>query len=59
MKSESLSKEDNGLRKWIIDYRRIMKDEVSSEEVIIKRIRYIEALCKRVIDEELDKNGKS
>jgi len=46
---------DKQMKKWIADYRRIMKDDTSSEEIIVKRIRYIEALCKRVIDGELDK----
>lgn len=46
---------DKQMKKWIADYRRIMKDDASSEEVIVKRIRYIEVLCKKVIDQEMDR----
>lgn len=32
-----------------------MKDYISTEEQINKRIAYIEALCKNIIDSEIEK----
>jgi hypothetical protein len=36
-------------------YREIMPDKVSSDERIQERIKYIEALCRNVIRQELRK----
>lgn len=46
----------------IQEYRKIMSDETSTEEQILKRLNYLEALCRNVIKQELEKfeknNGK-
>lgn len=40
-------------------YRKIMSDETSSDEQILKRLNYLEALCRNVIKQELDNFEKS
>ena len=46
----------------IAEYRKIMSDEESSDEQILKRLNYLEALCRNVIKSELEEfhknNGK-
>lgn len=42
-------------RMTIARYRKIMKDETSTDEKILYRIQYLEALCRNVIRQELDK----
>lgn len=37
------------------DYRRLMHDQTSSDVQILKRLQYIEAICRNVIREELRK----
>lgn len=44
---------DKQIRKWILDYRRIMKDEVTPEETVVMRIIYLQGICSRAIDEVL------
>jgi len=39
----------------IEEYRKIMKDEISSDELILKRIQYLKAFCKNIIKSELEK----
>jgi hypothetical protein len=39
----------------IQEYRKIMSDETSTDEQIVKRLSYLEALCTNVIRQELDK----
>jgi hypothetical protein len=41
------------------EYRKIMKDEISSDELILKRIQYLEAFCKNIIHVELEKYSKT
>lgn len=43
----------------IEDYRTLMHDQVSSDQQILKRLRYLESLCKNVIREELSKFSKT
>ena len=43
----------------IQEYRKIMSDETSTDEQILKRLNYLEALCRNVIRQELDKFEKS
>lgn len=40
----------------ILEYRKILKDDVSSDEQIQKRLDYLEALCRNVIEIELEKH---
>lgn len=35
------------------EYRKITNDQVSSEEIISKRIKFIESLCRNVIRSEI------
>lgn len=46
----------------IQEYRKIMSDETSTDDQILKRLSYLEALCRNVIKQELEKfeknNGK-
>lgn len=37
----------------IEEYRKLLKDYKSPEEVIIKRINYIESLCRNIIRSEI------
>lgn len=37
------------------EYRKITNDYISSEEQIKKRLEYLEALCRNVIRDELEK----
>jgi hypothetical protein len=39
----------------IKEYRELLKDEVSSDEQIIKRLEYLEAFCRNIIKIELEK----
>ena len=39
----------------IMDYRKIMNDEVSTDEQIEKRIEYLDTFCRNIIKEELSK----
>lgn len=39
----------------IEEYRKILKDDVSSDEQIQKRLDYLESLCRNVIKSELEK----
>jgi len=43
----------------VAEYRKILKDEVTDEELIKKRINYIEALCRTIIRTEIEKYVKS
>ena len=43
----------------ISEYRRILGDNKSSDEIIQKRITYLEALCRNVIKIEIEKYVKS
>ena len=43
----------------IKEYRKILKDDVSTDEQIQKRLDYLEALCRNVIEIELEKYYKS
>ena len=38
----------------IAEYREILKDSVSSDEQIKKRLEYLEAFCRNVIQSELE-----
>ena len=38
----------------IKEYRKIMSDETSTDEQILKRLNYLEALCRNVIRTELE-----
>jgi hypothetical protein len=40
----------------IEEYRKLLKDDVSSDEQIQKRLNYLEALCRNVIKIELEKH---
>lgn len=42
----------------IEEYRTILNDRSSSDEQIKKRIEYIEAFCKNIIEIELDNYAK-
>lgn len=42
----------------IEEYREIMRDEVSSEELILKRLQYLESFCRNIIRLELSKYKK-
>ena len=44
----------NSLPVSIERYRVIMEDDASSDEQIIRRIRYLEAFCANIIKSELD-----
>lgn len=37
------------------EYRKLLNDYISSEEQIIKRLQYLEALCRNNIKSELEK----
>lgn len=39
----------------IQEYRNLMKDEISSDEQILKRLEYLEAFCRNIIRTELEK----
>jgi len=39
----------------IEEYRKIMSDETSTDEQILNRLNYLEALCRNVIRAELEK----
>ena len=39
----------------IEEYRKIMKDEVSPDALITKRLQFIEEFCNNIINVELDK----
>ena len=41
------------------EYRKILDDQISSEEQIQKRLNYLEAFCRNVIRFELEKYVKS
>jgi hypothetical protein len=41
------------------EYRKIMSDETSTDEQILKRLGYLEALCRNVIRAELEKFQKN
>jgi len=47
----------------IQEYRKIMKDEISPEDLITKRLRFLETFCRNIIRIELgkylNKNGKN
>lgn len=43
----------------IAEYRRIMDDDVSTEEQILPRLQYLESLCRNVIRAELQKYEKA
>lgn len=43
----------------VLDYRRILADNVSTDGQIIKRLQYIEALCRNIIRNEVKKYVKS
>ena len=43
----------------IEEYRDIIKDKISSEEQITKRLIYLEAFCKKIIDLEINKFMKN
>lgn len=43
----------------IQEYRKIMSDETSTDEQILKRLNYLEALCKNVIRTELEEFQKN
>ena len=40
----------------IKEYRKLLKDDVSSDEQVQKRLDYLEALCRNVIKIELQKH---
>ncbi len=42
----------------IEEYRKLMKDKISSNELITKRLEYLKALCSKIIKLELDKLKK-
>jgi len=37
-------------------YRRLLGDRISSDEKIMQRLQYLEALCRRIIRAELKKH---
>lgn len=37
------------------EYREILKDSVSSDEQIKKRLEYLEAFCRNIIKDDLEK----
>jgi hypothetical protein len=39
----------------IKEYRELLKDEISSDEQIVKRLEYLEAFCRNIIRIELEK----
>lgn len=43
----------------IAEYRKIMSDETSTDEQILKRLNYLEALCRNVTRQELDEFHKN
>lgn len=43
----------------IAEYRRILNDHESTDERIIERLDYLEALCRNVIRGELEQHAKS
>lgn len=45
-------------QKLIQSYRRLTKDVHSSDELVLERIKYLEQLCRSVIQEELKNYGK-
>ncbi len=40
-------------------YRRIMSDETSTDEQILKRLEYLESLCRNIIRHELEEFEKN
>lgn len=43
----------------IEEYRRLMGDHDSTDEQIVQRVRYMEGLCRAVIQAELQNHGKN
>jgi hypothetical protein len=43
----------------IQEYRKIMSDETSTDDQILKRLNYLEALCRNVIKQELENFQKN
>ncbi len=37
------------------EYRELLKDEISTDEQIIKRLEYLESFCRNLIRPELEK----
>ncbi len=50
--------EDKKLSVTIEEYRKILGDYKSPDNKVIKRIQYLEALCKNIIQSELQNYGK-
>lgn len=42
----------------VAEYRRLMKDDVSTDERIVERLRYLESFCRTIIRAELDAYSK-
>ena len=40
------------------EYRKMLKDYISTEEQITKRIVYLEAFCRNIIKNEIEKHVK-
>ena len=43
----------------IAEYRKLLKDDVSTDKQITARLQYLEAFCRNIIKLELQKYGKS
>ena len=55
--NESLQEEKLCVK--ISEYRHILKDQTSSDELIKKRLQYIEAFCRNIIELELKKYAQT
>jgi hypothetical protein len=42
----------------IDEYRKIMNDQISPDDKILKRIQYLESLCRTIIKSELESYSK-
>ena len=53
IKADSSTEKSEGCIISIAEYRKILNDHKSSDEQVIKRLKYLEALCRNIIRPEI------